>query len=70
MLERQRAHLMEGFKRQMRLIDLLKQQRMHLEAARALEFTEIEFARALDSGSLPLGERVWTVEEASKAAGA
>jgi len=49
-LEKQRNELVSSFKKQMRLIDVLKKQRTHLEAARVLSFTEDEFVRILDLG--------------------
>lgn len=50
-LEKQKAELIAGFKKQLKLIDLLKRQKMHLEAAKLLHFTEEEFIKALDLGS-------------------
>lgn len=47
-LERQKNELISGFRKQMKLIDILKRQRMHLEAAKMLQFTEEEFVKALD----------------------
>ena len=47
-LERQRNELTSAFKKQLQLIDVLKRQRTHLEAARVLSFTEDEFVRILD----------------------
>eukprot|EP00201_Polytomella_parva_P007213 CAMPEP_0175085646 /NCGR_PEP_ID=MMETSP0052_2-20121109/28785_1 /TAXON_ID=51329 ORGANISM="Polytomella parva, Strain SAG 63-3" /NCGR_SAMPLE_ID=MMETSP0052_2 /ASSEMBLY_ACC=CAM_ASM_000194 /LENGTH=393 /DNA_ID=CAMNT_0016357693 /DNA_START=44 /DNA_END=1226 /DNA_ORIENTATION=- len=49
-LERQRTELLAAFRKQMRLIELLRRQRVHLEASRALQFTEEEFLKILDMG--------------------
>ncbi|XP_013794875.1 testis-expressed protein 9-like isoform X2 [Limulus polyphemus] len=50
-LKKQKAQLLEAFHKQMKLIDILKKQKMHLEAAKALQFTEKEFMKALEWGS-------------------
>ncbi|KAM5172316.1 testis-expressed protein 9 [Mantella aurantiaca] len=49
-LEKQKAELMAGFKKQLKLLDILKRQKMHIEAAKMLSFTEEEFMKALDWG--------------------
>ena len=59
-LEKQRNELLHGFKKQMELIDVLKRQKLHLEAAHVLKYTEEEFMQTLDwkpnmSGSNSVG---------------
>ncbi|XP_056268571.1 testis-expressed protein 9 isoform X2 [Pseudoliparis swirei] len=50
MLKKQKSELVVGFKKQLKLIDILKRQKMHFEAAKLLSFTEDEFMKALDWG--------------------
>jgi len=49
-LAKHKAELVSGLKKQMKLVDVLKRQKMHLEAAKLLSFTEDEFTKALDLG--------------------
>ena len=47
-LERQRAELLTAFKKQVKMIECLKKQKCHIEAAKLLSFTEEEFVKVLD----------------------
>jgi chromosome segregation ATPase len=48
LLEKQKKELIAGFHKQMQMIDILKRQKIHLESARMLAFTEEEFVKALN----------------------
>ncbi|ORX78251.1 hypothetical protein BCR32DRAFT_282459 [Anaeromyces robustus] len=47
-LEKQKSEILLAMKKQMQLIDVLKKQKMHIEAAKLLQFTEEEFIKALN----------------------
>ena len=51
-LEHQAAELLLAFRKQSRLVEVLRRQRAHLEASRALELTEHEFIKLLDLGKV------------------
>lgn len=55
-LQKQKTELIQAFKKQLKLIDILKKQKMHLEAAKILQFSEEEFINALEWNSTnPVG---------------
>ncbi len=49
-LKRQRMELLSAFKKQMKLIDILKKQKIHIEAAKVLEISERNFTKSLEIG--------------------
>ncbi|KAJ3308622.1 Golgin sub A member 2 [Boothiomyces sp. JEL0838] len=48
-LQKQKADLILGLKKQNQLIEVLKRQKMHIEAAKILQFTEEEFLKSLNT---------------------
>jgi len=49
-LRKRQSELLLAFRKQARLIDVLKRQKLHAEAAQMLSFTEEEFTRTLELG--------------------
>lgn len=49
-LERQKAELLAGFRTQLKLIDVLRRQKVHVETARCIEAAEQVFLRGMDAG--------------------
>ena len=47
-LHKQKNELINAYKKQMKLIDVLRKQKLHLEASRMLNFTQEEFMKVLD----------------------
>lgn len=47
-LHKQKTELINAYKKQMKLIDVLRKQKLHLEASRMLNFTQEEFMKVLD----------------------
>ncbi|XP_054721587.1 testis-expressed protein 9-like [Uloborus diversus] len=50
-IDKQNSELHNAIKKQMQLINNLKRQKMHVEAATAVQFSEEEFMKALDRGT-------------------
>ena len=50
-LEKQKNEIYTAFKKSMKLCSILKRQKVHLENARLLAFTEDEFKQILDQGN-------------------
>ena len=49
-LRKRQSELILAFKKQAKLIDVLKRQKLHVEAATLLSFTEEEFSKTLELG--------------------
>jgi len=49
LLEKQKNELHNGFKKAIKLIDILKKQKMHLESATLLGFSEQEFLKVMET---------------------
>jgi len=49
-LKKRQSELLLAFKKQAKLIDVLKRQRQHVEVAHLLSFTEAEFSKTLELG--------------------
>ena len=47
-LKQQQNDLLSAFKKQFKLIDILKKQKMHIEAARLLNFSEEQFQKTME----------------------
>lgn len=47
-LQKQKNDLLMAYKKQMKLIDIFKRQKMHIEASQVLQFTEDEFLKAIE----------------------
>ena len=47
-IEKQKQELIVGFKKQMKLVDVLKRQKLHLEGAKLLQISEEEFLKVVD----------------------
>ena len=49
-LEKQKIELFNTFKKQLKLIDILKRQKTHLEAAYLFNYSEEDFLKSLEMG--------------------